>query len=190
MSMITFRAAGVPEHFNRAWRQLAERRALETLAVDLRWQEIPQGTGRMLDVLEAGEADLALMLTEGAVAGVANGRRIRLLGAWVASPLRWGVHVAAGGPLASRDDLPGKRFAISRFGSGSHLMAGIYARDHFWSVAPEFVVVDSLEGARKALAAGDAEIFLWERFTTQPVVDAGEDAKEFRNRRVVIFFER
>lgn len=174
MSMTTLRAAGVPEHFNLAWRRLAERRALESLAVDLRWREVPEGTGRMLDLLEAGEADLALMLTEGAVAGVANGRAIRLLGGWVASPLRWGVHVAADGPLESRNDLPGKRFAISRFGSGSHLMAGIYARDHYWNVAPEFVVVNNLEGARKALAAGDAEIFLWERFTTQPVVDAGE----------------
>ncbi len=174
MSMITLRAAGVPEHFNLAWRRVAARRALEPLALDLRWQEVPEGTGRMLDLLEAGEADLALMLTEGAVAGVANGRAIRLLCAWVSSPLRWGVHVAAEGPIESRDDLPGKRFAISRFGSGSHLMAGIYARDHFWSEAPEFVVVNNLEGAREALAAGEAEAFLWERFTTQPVVDAGD----------------
>ena len=174
MTTVTLNAVGVPEHFNLAWRRLAERRALEGLAVSLAWQEVPEGTGRMIDLLEAGDADLALLLTEGAVAGVANGRDIRLLGAWVASPLRWGVHVAAGGALSSAADLPGKRFAISRYGSGSHLMAGIYARDHGWPGSPEFVVVDNLAGARRALAAGDAEIFLWERFTTQPVVDAGD----------------
>ena len=174
MSNTELHCAGVPEHFNLAWRRLAERRALETLAVGLHWHEVPEGTGRMLDLLESGGADLALLLTEGAVAGVANGRAIRLLGAWVTSPLRWGVHVAASGPLESADDLPGKRFAISRYGSGSHLMAGIYARDRGWPGAPEFVIVDDLAGARRALAAGDAEIFLWERFTTQPVVDAGD----------------
>lgn len=166
--------AGVPEHFNLAWRQLAERRALESLAIDLHWQEVSEGTGRMIDLLETGDADMALLLTEGAVAGVANGRRIRLLGGWVASPLRWGVHVAAASSARSASDLPGRRFAISRYGSGSHLMAGIYAQQHDWPDAPEFVVVDNLAGARRALAAGDAEIFLWERFTTQPVVDAGD----------------
>lgn len=165
---------GVPEHFNYAWRLLAERRALESLAVDLDWREVAEGTGRMIDLLEAGEADMALLLTEGAIAGVANGRSIRLLGAWVASPLRWGVHVAGASSAEGPDDLRGQRFAISRFGSGSHLMAGIYARDREWPTEPEFVVVDNLAGARRALAAGEAEIFLWERFTTQPVVDAGD----------------
>ncbi|MEO0347307.1 MAG: ABC transporter substrate-binding protein [Pseudomonadota bacterium] len=174
MSELRLAVAGVPEHFNLAWRRLAERRALESLAVDLHWQEVSEGTGRMIDLLEAGDADMALLLTEGAVAGVANGRRIRLLGGWVASPLRWGVHVAAASSAQSAKDLPGQRFAISRYGSGSHLMAGIYAQQNDWPEAPEFVVVDNLAGARRALAAGDAEIFLWERFTTQPVVDAGD----------------
>lgn len=174
MSELRLAVAGVPEHFNLAWRRLAERRALESLAVDLHWQEVSEGTGRMIDLLEAGDADMALLLTEGAVAGVANGRRIRLLGGWVASPLRWGVHVAAASSAQSAKDLPGQRFAISRYGSGSHLMAGIYAQRNGWQDAPEFVVVDDLTGARRALAAGDAAIFLWERFTTQPVVDAGD----------------
>ena len=174
MSELRLAVAGVPEHFNLAWRRLAERRALESLAVDLHWQEVSEGTGRMIDLLEACDADMALLLTEGAVAGVANGRRIRLLGGWVASPLRWGVHVAAASEAQSAKDLPGQRFAISRYGSGSHLMAGIYAQQNGWPEAPEFVVVDNLAGARRALAAGDAEIFLWERFTTQPVVDAGD----------------
>lgn len=174
MSSTQLNVIGVPEHFNLAWRRLAERRALESLAVDLDWQEIPEGTGRMIDLLERGEADMALLLTEGAIAGVANGRPIRLLGAWVASPLRWGVHVAGASSAEDPDDLRGQRFAISRFGSGSHLMAGIYARDRQWPSAPEFVVVDNLAGARRALTAGEAEIFLWERFTTQPVVDTGD----------------
>ncbi|MEL6198983.1 MAG: ABC transporter substrate-binding protein [Pseudomonadota bacterium] len=174
MSDLRLAVAGVPEHFNLAWRRIAERRALESLAVDLHWQEVSEGTGRMIDLLEGGDADMALLLTEGAVAGGANGRHIRLLGGWVASPLRWGVHVAAASSAQSAEDLPGQRFAISRFGSGSHLMAGIYAQQNDWPEAPEFVVVDNLAGARRALAAGDAEIFLWERFTTQPVVEAGD----------------
>ena len=36
------------------------------------------------------------------------------------------------------------------------------------------VVVGDLEGARKSLANRESDLFLWERFMTKPLVDAGE----------------
>ena len=38
----------------------------------------------------------------------------------------------------------------------------------------QFEIVKNLDGAREALAAGTAEVFLWEKFMTKPLVDSGE----------------
>lgn len=175
MDIQTLAIDGVPEHFNLPWRWLCEHAALSGLGVELNWTDIPEGTGRMIERLSVGESDLALLLTEGAVAGIARGAPYRVLGSFVASPLQWGVHVSAKSALTSPADLDGGRFAISRYGSGSHLMAGVYAQVRGWSAKDlDYVVVDNIDGARQALGQGDAEIFLWEKFTTQPYVDRGE----------------
>ena len=43
-----------------------------------------------------------------------------------------------------------------------------------WDLTEEhFVPVGGLDGAATALPAGDAEIFLWERFVTAPLVNSG-----------------
>ncbi|MEM7612741.1 MAG: ABC transporter substrate-binding protein [Pseudomonadota bacterium] len=166
---------GVPEHFNLPWLFLVAKQSLSDQGISLEWQDVPQGTGAMIDMLNDGTADIALLLTEGAIAGVARGDNLRLLGGWIDTPLQWGVHVAGNSARREPHDLIGGRFAISRFGSGSHLMAGIYADQPHWAgMPPEFVVVDTLDGARKALANNNAEIFLWERYTTKPYVDNGE----------------
>ena len=43
-----------------------------------------------------------------------------------------------------------------------------------WETDLEFVVVKNLDGARKALADNEADIFFWERYTTSPFVENGE----------------
>ena len=53
------------------------------------------GTGQMCKQLESGELDVALMLTEGTTQHIAKGGNIRIVGTYVASPLVWGIHVAA-----------------------------------------------------------------------------------------------
>ncbi|MEM8546562.1 MAG: ABC transporter substrate-binding protein [Pseudomonadota bacterium] len=162
------KVVGVPEHFNLPWYELSDSGVVD-------WTPVPEGTGKMLDQLAARDVDLALLLTEGAVAGIAQGQPVRILGAYVDSPVVWGVHVAANGALTQPADLVGQRFAISRYSSGSHLMAGVYAREQQWPTAPQdFVVVNTLAGARQALPTGEADIFLWEKLTTQFCVDAGE----------------
>ena len=36
------------------------------------------------------------------------------------------------------------------------------------------MLVENLDGARKALAGNEADVFLWEKHMTQPLVDSGE----------------
>ena len=166
--------AGVPEHFNLPWHLGVEQNAFSDSGIDLTYRDYPGGTGAMAQALAEHEVDMAVLLTEGAIADLVKRRQTKLVKVYVQSPLIWGIHVAANSKIESIDDIQNKRFAISRFGSGSHLMAIVDAAERNWSTDLDFEVVKNLDGARKALAAGDADIFMWEQFTTQPLVDNGE----------------
>ena len=86
----------------------------------------------MAAALRSGELDAAMLLTEGAVAGVASGGGFGIASLYTESPLLWGIHVPAALGLHAVDDLEGARYAISRRGSGSHLMAFVHARARGW----------------------------------------------------------
>ena len=64
---------GVPEHFNVPWRRLVGSRRLADAGLSATWQDFPGGTGAMGAALNEGTLDVAMLLTEGAVAGIANG---------------------------------------------------------------------------------------------------------------------
>ena len=150
-------------------------RAFDSIGVDVEFIEHPGGTGAMTAALRASELDAALLLTEGAVLDIVTGGDNRLVSVYVESPLVWGIHVSASSAIKNVADIAGRRFAISRYGSGSHLIAIVDAAERgFDSQSMSFVVVDTIDGAREALAAGSADVFLWERHMTQPLVDAGE----------------
>ena len=169
------RIGGVPEHFNLPWKLAVADKAFDSIGVDVEFIEHPGGTGAMTTALRAGELDAALMLTEGAVLDIVTGGDNRLISVYVESPLVWGIHVSAASTIENVADIAGRRFAISRHGSGSHLIAIVDAAERgFDSQSMSFVVVDTIDGARAALAAGAADVFLWERHMTQPLVDAGE----------------
>lgn len=169
------RIGGVPEHFNLPWHQAIERGDFARLDVDIEFIEFPGGTGAMTRALAENELDVALLLTEGAVTNILRGHDHRLIKVYVQSPLIWGIHVAAASDIRSVDQIRGRIYAISRAGSGSHLIAIVDAARRGWSTADmEFFKVGNLQGARESLAAGLADVFLWEKFTTQPLVDRGE----------------
>jgi ABC-type nitrate/sulfonate/bicarbonate transport system substrate-binding protein len=172
--MERLRIGGVPEHFNRPWQRLLESGALARRGIDLRWRDFPDGSGAMAEALARGELDAALLLTESAMAGIARSGGFRIASVYTESPLIWGIHVPARSKLASVAQLRGARYAISRFGSGSHWMCFVHAKAQGWPVqALEFVTVGGLEGALAAFAAQRADVFLWEKFMSQPAVNAG-----------------
>jgi len=167
------RVGGVPEHFNLPWKLAIADNAFTGTGLDVEFIDYPGGTGAMTAALRAHELEAAIVLTEGAVLDILNGSDNQLVSVYVESPLIWGIHVAADGPVTAVTK--GQRVAISRFGSGSHLIAVVDAMMRgFDPTTMEFVVVDNIDGARAALAEGRAELFLWERHMTQPLVDSGE----------------
>jgi ABC-type nitrate/sulfonate/bicarbonate transport system substrate-binding protein len=146
---------------------------LAAVGIECLWRDYPGGSGAMARALRAGELDAAVLLTEGAIAGIAAGG-FRVASVYTESSLVWGIHVPAASPFRSVEELRGARYAVSRQGSGSHLMAFVHARAHGWDLdALRFVIVGDLAGAVAAFAAGTADVFFWERLMTQPLVDSG-----------------
>lgn len=172
--MITLHVAGVPEPYNLPWHLAMEKGHLDQAGIDVQWHTVPEGTGRMCQLLREGALDLAVLVTEGAVRDILNGGPHRIVSGFVESPLPWGVHVPAGSTLHAMADLKGVPFAISRPGSGSHIMAMLLAERLGWRPRPEDLeVVHNMEGAARRMATGDPVIFLWETYVTSRYVEAG-----------------
>jgi len=165
---------GVPEHFNLPWHLAIEEGAFAERGIDLQWEDIPEGTGKMCQLLADGETDLAIILTEGIIKSISEGNPSKIIQQYIASPLLWGIHVGAKSEFQSISHLMDTKAAISRFGSGSHLMAYVHAQKNNWQPGNlSFEIINNLEGAVKALTEGTADYFMWERFTTKPLVDQG-----------------
>lgn len=173
--MITVNVGGVPEHFNLAWHLAIESGMFAEMGVQVNWVDVPGGTGAMCKQLRNNELDIAIALTEGVVSDIIADNPSKIVQFYVNSPLRWGIFVNAKSDIYELSQMQGKKYAISRFQSGSHLMAFVNAANHQLQLQPtDFEVVGNLDGARKALASNEAQLFLWEKFTTKPYVDNGE----------------
>ena len=167
------RIGGVPEHFNYAWYLGLKSKAFRSRGINLRWTDCHGGTGEMVQALENNTIDLAVVLTEGIVKAITGGNQSKIVQTFVQSPLIWGIHVAETSPYLELSELKNKNAAISRKGSGSHLMAYVNAQQLNWDTEHDlkFKIVKNLEGGVRALTDGNADYFMWEKFTTKPLVD-------------------
>ncbi|WP_026710044.1 substrate-binding domain-containing protein [Flavobacterium filum] len=172
--MKTIKIAGVPEHFNLPWHLCLENGEFEEAGIDLQWTDVPEGTGKMCQLLRDGETDIAVILSEGIVKDITAGNPSKIVQVYVESPLIWGIHVDAKSKYQTLSDLENTKVAISRMGSGSHLMAIVNAQNQGWKTdALDFEIVNTIDGAVEALSNGKADYFMWEKFMTKPLVDNG-----------------
>lgn len=172
--MKTIKIAGVPEHFNLPWHLCLENGEFEEAGIDLQWTDVPEGTGKMCEMLRKGETDIAIILTEGIVKDINVGNPSKIVQIFVNSPLIWGIHVAAQSNFQQVSDLENTKIAISRLGSGSHLMAYVNAQIQGWNADNlQFETVNTIDGAIEGLSNGRADYFMWEKFMTKPLVDNG-----------------
>jgi ABC-type nitrate/sulfonate/bicarbonate transport system substrate-binding protein len=173
--MNTVRVGGVPEHFNHPWKIAQEKGFFSRRGISIEWTDHKNGTGAMITALRNNELDVIVALTEGLVLESVKGKDIQLFGTYVQSPLRWAVITGQTTPFQSVADLKGESFAISRFTSGSHLMAGVLASNMGWDVSSDvkFKPVGPLKDLIWSVNS-DAAAFLWEYFMTKPYADSGE----------------
>lgn len=172
--MKTIKIAGVPEHFNLPWHLCIENGKFKAVGIDLQWTDVPEGTGKMCQMLRDGITDIAVILTEGIVKDITSGNSCKIVQIYVESPLIWGIHVGAQSKYNTIADLENTNVAISRYGSGSQLMSYVNADNQGWNTKKlQFEIVNTIDGAVEALTTGTADYFMWERFMTKPLVDRG-----------------
>lgn len=168
---VKVKVGGVPEHFNYPWHFAEKMGMFDGLPFDVEWHNEPAGTGALAEQLENGNFQMAVVLTEGMVRHIAKGSKCKIIGGFIASPLIWGIHVPFQSAINHPSEMEGKRYAISRMGSGSHLMAFVDAKNRGLTINTEqLVVTGGLEGTRKAFAQNEADLLLWEKFITSPLV--------------------
>lgn len=173
--MKTINIGGVPEHFNLAWYLGLKNGEYKAQDINLRWKDYFGGTGAMCKGLRDGDIDMAVILTEGIIKDIIAGNKSKIVQVFVKTPLIWGIHVAKKSKYNDIDSLKGTKAAISRYGSGSHLMAYINAQNNNWDIDKDldFEVIKNLDGAVEGITNGKADYFMWEKFTTKPLVDNG-----------------
>ncbi|WP_431157784.1 substrate-binding domain-containing protein [Winogradskyella poriferorum] len=173
--MIKVNIGGVPEHFNLAWYLTLKNGEYKKEGINLRWHDYYGGTGAMCKGLRSEEIDIAVILTEGIIKDIIAGNPSKIVQTFVSTPLIWGIHVSSKSSYQTIDEIKGTKAAISRYGSGSHLMAYINAEQNNWDLDNDlnFEVIKNLDGAVEGLTNGVADYFMWEKFTTKPLVDDG-----------------
>ncbi len=175
MSLKKIRLGGVPEHFNLPIHLAIENGEFEERGIDLEWTTFAGGTGQMTKALREGKVDACILLTEGIIADIIKGNPSKIISIYVNTALTWGIHSGANNPLSAYMDIFNKKYAISRFGSGSHLMAIVNANNEGYTLnKDQFQVIKNLDGALESLMNLETDVFYWEKFTTKPHVDSGQ----------------
>lgn len=174
METKTIRLGGVPEHFNLPIHLAIEEGSFEVRGVKIEWTTFKGGTGQMTKALRNGEVDACILLTEGIIKDIVAGNKCKIISGYVNTPLIWGVHTGVNNKLEHLNEIYSKQYAISRFGSGSHLMAIVDATNHDKKLSKEqFTVIKNLDGALESLEDLSTDVFYWEKYTTKPYVDSG-----------------
>ncbi|MCG8329539.1 MAG: substrate-binding domain-containing protein [Chitinophagales bacterium] len=171
----TIRLGGVPEHFNLPVHLAKERGEFSKRGVNIEWTDFKGGTGQMAKALRNDEVDVCIILTEGIIKDIIHGSTVKIISQYVITPLIWGIHTGVGNTLNHHANVYDKRYAISRFGSGSHLMAIVDANSKGKHLSEDqFVVIKNLDGALDSLSEQNSDVFYWEKYTTKPYVDNGQ----------------
>ncbi len=175
MENVKIRLGGVPEHFNLPIHLAKERGIFSGRGVDLEWTDFGGGTGQMTKALRDNEIDACILLTEGMITDIIKGNPSKIISEYVTTPLTWGIHTGVNNSLVNYRDIFDKNYAISRFGSGSHLMAIVDAdsKGHRLN-KDQFTVIKDIDGALPSLDNAETDVFYWEKYTTKPYVDSGK----------------
>ena len=170
--MIGLKIGGVPEHFNLPWRMAIEEGRFREAGIQLHWSDMGGGTGQMIRGLETKSIDVAVLLTEGITKAILQGLDAKIIQVYVTTPLRWGIHVPYKSDIQTVDQLEHQTFAISREGSGSHLMSYVRANQENWDTSKlKFKVVGDVYGGLWSLENNESQAFLWEKYTTFPFTE-------------------
>lgn len=173
--MLTIKIGGVPEHFNAPWKWAIDNGVFDAAGIRVDFIDYATGTGAMCRDLSSANLDMAVVLTEGIVAHCAQEHDCCIVAPYVDTPLTWGIYVGADTTLTHLAGLRHAEVAVSRLGSGSHLMAKIMLTQALQvdQSQQQFHVVGGIEALCQAVNATPQQFFMWEVFTTEPWLQKG-----------------
>lgn len=175
MNNVNVRLGGVPEHFNLPIHLANEQGVFKKNGIQIDWTDFHGGTGQLTKALREDEIDLSFLLTEGIVADIIKGNPSKIISEYVITPLIWGIHTGINNALQHEEDIFDKQHAISRLGSGSHLIPIVNANSNGQIIASEqLTVVHDINGALESLNKLETDVFYWEKYTTKPYVDSNQ----------------
>ena len=111
--MKTIKIAGVPEHFNLPWHLCIDNGEFKAIGINLEWTDVPEGTGKICQMLRDGATDIAVILSEGIVKDILSGNPSKIVQVYVESPLIWGIHVSANSKYKSISDIENTKIVSS-----------------------------------------------------------------------------
>lgn len=175
--MQTLRVAYIPEHFSTPL-FLAEKHGFyNSHDLKIEFVKVPEGSGRLIQLLNANEVDIAIGLTEAFIADIAKGNQnVHILDTYVASPLLWAVSTGYDREISNVKDLI--KIGVSRIGSGSYIMSFVLANKLGISPFSEFEVLSNFKNLRDSVNLKDtvslSDAFMWEYFTSKKYYDSKE----------------
>lgn len=185
--MFSLKVAYIPEHFATPLFFAEKKGYYKEKNIGVEFVPVPEGTGRLVKLLENNEVDVAVGLTEGFVADVAKGNEsYKIIGSYVESPLCWAISTGYDRKDVNQLlDLKGKKIGVSRIGSGSYVMSFVLGRhlklnDPFFSGYP---VCSNFKNLRDSVnhKTQDSNLysdaFMWEHFTSKKYFDSKEIKK-------------
>ncbi|CAI5755983.1 unnamed protein product [Candida verbasci] len=182
MASTTLRVAYVPEHFSTPL-FLAEKQGYYLNAnLKIEFTPVKEGSGKLIQLLNSNEIDIAIGLTEAFIANIGQGNdKIKLLDTYVLSPLLWAISTGYNrDELKSASDLnEASNVGISRYGSGSYIMSFVLAQEQLklQSGFSNFNELSNFLNLRNAVNSKDADFFMWEYFTSKKYYDNKEIKK-------------
>lgn len=184
---VTLKIAYIPEHFATPLFLAYEQKFFQADGLDLEFVPVPEGTGRLINLLNANEVDIAIGLTEGFIADVAKGNdKYKVIDTYVESPLCWAISTGYNrDEITKAEDLAGKAIGVSRIGSGSYIMSFVLGNklkfpEPYFS---EFPTLSNFKNLRDSVnhAYEDktkySDAFMWEHFTSKKYYDSKEIKK-------------
>lgn len=164
--------AGVPELFCAPINYALQQKKFAAHQIALDFIEYGEGTGAMCRDLSLKKIDMAITLTEGIIKYQQHDPSVHIISQYVDTPLLWGIYVQKNSDFTSVHDLKNCRFAVSRLGSGSHLMATVLGTQQQWDINEmHFLPVGDINALGKNLVENKADVFLWEILTTSRYVE-------------------
>ncbi|KAI5962683.1 uncharacterized protein KGF55_003759 [Candida pseudojiufengensis] len=183
---MSLKVAYIPEHFSTPLFLAEKHEFYKEANLSIEFIPVPEGSGRLIKLLNSKEVDLAIGLTEAFIADISKGNnQLKILDTYVNSPLLWSISTGFNrDEISNTEDL--KKFGkvgISRIGSGSYVMSFVLAHQLGFQKFEEFKICSNFKNLRNSVNHSgsddieNSDFFMWEYFTSKKYYDNNEIKK-------------